>query len=318
MSTGPPARSQGRLARCPAGRRSLPPEPFVVAANTVATTRPPASTAGPPELPDRIVPAQRRSCAAHRPVAVRVAADHGAGLAEPAGDRPVGTVLRIPEDRDRLADRRAACAGRARGAPSPGTRSTATSLWGSKTIAWSRPARRRRRASTVVSSSPATTCAFVTTTPGARDPTGALHGEAAGVPSTRTTLVVRRLHVGVAQDAPRRGRARRPPVRGCGGTGRRARARSGSGPTAAAPRSASRGSPSAGCPCGSSRAPGVCSATAPAIHTSPRPSVATSTAPPMPSSDVRGAERHPPPDALPHRLEDDRREAADHQRASRG
>ena len=49
-------------------------------------------------------PAQRRHAPPHRPVAVRVLADHGARVAEPAGLRPVGAVLRVPEDRDRRAD----------------------------------------------------------------------------------------------------------------------------------------------------------------------------------------------------------------------
>ena len=40
----------------PGGTPNPPRDPLVVAANTVATTRPAASTTGPPEFPDRTRP----------------------------------------------------------------------------------------------------------------------------------------------------------------------------------------------------------------------------------------------------------------------
>ena len=185
----------------------------------------------------------------------------------------------------------------------PGTRSTATSLWGSNAIACASSSS-PPSSFTVVSSSPATTWAFVTTIPGAGHPAGTLHGETAcharapaprcpALPCTSASRRMRRLGGGTS--APGRRSAE---------TGRRAPARSGWGPTAAAPRSASAGWPSAGCPCGSSRAPGVCSATAPG-DPDQRPGRASrpAAAPPMPSSTSAAAERQPAPDALSHRLE---------------
>ena len=192
-------------------------------------------------------PAQRRHAPAHRPVAVGIAAQHRARLAQPAGDRPVGAVLRIAEDRDRRADR-------APRALVEGRRAEPRHAQHGNVVVRVEDDRRRVHPVAAVRLHRGVVLTghdvrVRDDDSGPRHPAGPLHGEAAGVPRTRTTLALRL----PARRASRRMRrvgggnvGRR--ARGCAGTGRRVRARSGSARTAAAPRSASRGSPSAGCP----------------------------------------------------------------------
>ena len=135
------------------------------------------------------------------------------------------------------------------------------------------------------------------------------------MPSTRTTLRVRCLHV-----------ARRAGCAALGGghvgrrpadPGERVDARERVQDRAGRRQrlvQLARGSPTAGCPRGTAARRASGARRRPAIHTSPSPSVATSTRAPDAVQHVRGAEATSAADSHPHRLEDDRREAADHQR----
>ncbi len=166
-----------------------------------------------------------------------------------------------------------------------------------------------------MSSWPATTCAFVTTTPSRRHPAAALHAEAAGG--------AEHLH-----------HAARPRARTCGSramresggadVGLRARRSAGTGRSG---RSACRIGPDGGsCSLSarriaerwigsrSSRAPGVCSATAPPIQTRPSPRQATSTPPPRPSSTPSWSAQ-PAAQAEAEQLEAGGQDAAEEQRA---
>ena len=165
----------------------------MVAANTVVSTAPAASTTGPPELPGRISPriGIRRRVTGPVPVGVlrpprppsrRSAplwASNGA-VQRVAEDHPGGAGRRARRQRQRRAGRararagpRGRCAGR-RGPPSP-RRSGGS------------PA-----TSTTVSCSPATTCAFVSTSPGATTQPEPSMPRPHAVPTTRTTLPAER------------------------------------------------------------------------------------------------------------------------------
>ena len=176
---------------------------------------------GPPELPCRTTPAQRRDSRENGPRPYASSVRNVAGLADPAGRRGERAVLGIAEDRDGLSldrDRRGA-SGRA---PSPATRRTATSLRGSKaTTSASRnsPSLRSTRASFI----PATTCAFVTTRFGAATQPEPSTPSPHAVPVTRKTLgsrsrtpglfeqrgIGRRRHSATGPRSPRTGRRAR-------------------------------------------------------------------------------------------------------------
>ena len=247
------------------------PRPRLAAANTVATTRPPASTAGPPELPGADLAPQRRHPAPDGPVAVGVLADHGRASAR-AGRAPPGRG----RSRDSRGSRPALRPARRRrcssaGAPRPGTRSTATSLCGSKTTACASS-----------SSPPSTLDRRVVLT---RDDVRVRDHDARArpptpIPATARPQAVPRTRTTLARAACT-SRSARMPARRRRDVGLRAPGCAGNGSTRA---SAFRIGPDGGSSsfsrlriaerwmsCRSSRAPGVCSATAPAIQTRPEP-----------------------------------------------
>ena len=76
------------------------------AAKTVVVTAPSASTVGTSRVAVSNVASQAGDRSLDRPVPVRVLAQDGGGRSEPPGNHPKGTVLGIPEDRDRLSRRR--------------------------------------------------------------------------------------------------------------------------------------------------------------------------------------------------------------------
>ena len=247
------------------------------------TTRPRPSTIGPPELPWRTRP---RSDVMVRRTGPRPYASWETTV-EVWPTRPGRTSYGPSSGKPRIAAEVPASApvlNRSRGAPaSPGTRSSARSLRASNQIASVSSRSPSPPTCTVVSSWPATTWAFVTTTPLPATQPLPCTPRPQAVPSTRTTL--------------------RPARRT---SGSRAMAESGGGTFGAGPSISGNGSKRASaCRIGpdggrrsfsslriaerwigsrSSLAPGVWSATAPAIHTRPRPRQPTSTAPATPSS----------------------------------
>ena len=224
-------------------------------------------------------PAQRGDRALHRPAPVGVLGDHGRGLAEPRGPHVVRPVLGEAEHGGRGARlARPRCSGSARrarrGRARAGSRGRCCGSYQTASASSGRPLAAELDRRVVLARDHVR---VRHDDPGAGHPAAPLHAEAAGG--------AEHLAPRSARPPARRGRARSsrsaaarsPRARGSPGTGRSARAPGGSAPTAAAPRSARLRISERWIGSRSSRAPGVWSATAPAIQTRNSPRQATST-----------------------------------------
>src|SRR6185437_14458797 len=169
------------------------------------------------------------------------------------------------------------------GTPSVGTRRIAMSTRGSYRIGSARSSTLPPPASTVVSPSPATTCALVTISPGA-----AAHPEPSiarphAVPSTRTTLREAALTPG-SRVEPGEGGATSGEGPVIDGSGSSRASASRIGPDGGRIELSSRRIAERWMSARSCWAPGVCAATAAAIHTTPSARPAPSAAPSIPSA----------------------------------